>query len=73
MNREEVIERLVNALDGLGAAWKVDEAISTVIKLLAADAHVARKDPTTGLMPCGCGGVEVWRIFVVQVVTSRST
>ena len=57
MNREEVIEVLTNALDGLGTAWKADEAISAAIKLLSADANVARKDPITGLMPCGCGGV----------------
>ena len=56
MNREEVIEVLENSLDGIGSAWKVDEAISAAIKLLAADANVARKDPITGLMPCGCGG-----------------
>ena len=42
MNREEVIEVLTNALDGLGTAWIVDEAISAAIKLLAADANVAR-------------------------------
>ena len=56
MNREEVIEVLTNALDGLGTAWIVDEAISAAIKLLAADTNVARKDPITGLVPCGCGG-----------------
>lgn len=56
MNREEVIEGLVNALNGLGTAWKADEAISAAIILLAADANAARKDPTTGLFPCGCGG-----------------
>lgn len=56
MNREEVINVLTNALNGLGTAWKTDEAISAAIILLAADANAARKDPTTGLFPCGCGG-----------------
>ena len=42
MNREEVIEVLTNALDGLGTAWVVDEAISAAIKLLADDTNVAR-------------------------------
>ena len=58
MNREEVIEVLTNALDGLGTAWIVDEAISAAIELLAEDNNVPVKqpDPITGLAPCGCGG-----------------
>ena len=54
MNREEVIEVLTNALDGLGTAWIVDEAISAAIELLAEDNNVPIKqpDPITGLVPC---------------------
>jgi len=51
MNREEVIEVLTNALDGLGTAWIVDEAISAAIKLLAADTNVARKSPSGAIGP----------------------
>ena len=58
MNREEVINVLTNALDGLGTAWIVDEAISAAIELLAEDSNVPVKqpDPITGLVPCGCAG-----------------
>ena len=45
MNREEVIEVLTNALDGLGTAWIVDEAISAAIELLAEDNNVPVKQP----------------------------
>ena len=57
MNREEVIDVLTNALDGLGTAWIVDEAISAAIELLSEDNNVPIKqpDPITGLAQCGCG------------------
>ena len=56
MNMEEVIEVLTNALDGLGTAWIVDEAISAAIKLLAADTNVARSPwvKTSDRLPDKC-------------------